>query len=65
MLFVRLLTIILLIIAIILVCVLLWKANHNQIETFAYHPNLILDLNSIISCSVNEEFDISKLTKKK
>ena len=61
MLFVRLLTIILLIIAIILVCVLLWKANHNHIETFAYHPNLILDLNSMISCSVDEDFDISDL----
>ena len=59
MLFVRLLTIILLIVAIILVCVLLWKANHNQIETFSYHPNLILDLNSIISCSDNQEFEIS------
>tara|TARA_B110001469_G_scaffold127719_1_gene150020 strand:- start:2601 stop:4301 length:1701 start_codon:yes stop_codon:yes gene_type:complete len=63
MLIIRLLTIILLIIAIILVCVLLWKANRNQIDNFSVHSNLILDLNSIISCS-NKKINISDLTKK-
>jgi len=65
MLLVRLFTIILLIIAIILVCILLWKTTHHKIEPFSAHPNVILDLNSLLSCSVEEDkdFNISKLTQ--